>query len=311
MKINKLTVVLILFLCTIAFAQEKKDVLANGNNTILWKISGNGAKTSYILGTYHLLSAEWLYGFPEIMAAIDSSQYILNEAFSSDTAMVQKVPVEKRVKALSILTLQQYATLDSFFVARVNEGIKSNVDAENMTVGEMASAIWITLVGGSKNVDGITQSMDQELFNRFEQSGKKGDRLDRIPTVEFDSSTIREAKQYLSGVMSRIEGSDHPKWTIYGIIEQDSILNTYKTMQIDYKFTYEKNSSDEPVEEFDYVPLASRNKNWLPKIEYFIAQKNCLIAVGLAHLFYKTGLIMLLREKGYKVEPVKISSKMN
>lgn len=49
--------------------------------------------------------------------------------------------------------------------------------------------------------------------------------------------------------------------------------------------------------------LGQRNRNWMPKLQQYLAQKPTLVAVGAAHLFGKDGLVTLLRERGYTVEP--------
>ena len=48
-----------------------------------------------------------------------------------------------------------------------------------------------------------------------------------------------------------------------------------------------------------------RNRNWMEKIEMTLPVQSVLIAVGAAHLLGPEGLIQLLRDRGYTVEPVK------
>ena len=49
-----------------------------------------------------------------------------------------------------------------------------------------------------------------------------------------------------------------------------------------------------------------RNADWLPKIENLIKARSSFVAVGGGHLGGDKGLISLLRERGYKVEAVKL-----
>lgn len=51
--------------------------------------------------------------------------------------------------------------------------------------------------------------------------------------------------------------------------------------------------------------LYQRNANWIPKLSLYLAQKPTLVAVGAAHLFGEKGVIALLRQQGYTVEPYK------
>lgn len=66
-------------------------------------------------------------------------------------------------------------------------------------------------------------------------------------------------------------------------------------MQFDYQFTETCNTE-----------LKSRNENWIPQLEKILPEKNCFIAVGLLHLYGECGLIVQLRKRGYKVEPVEL-----
>ena len=50
--------------------------------------------------------------------------------------------------------------------------------------------------------------------------------------------------------------------------------------------------------------LVQRNQRWLPKLLAVLPKKRALVAVGMAHLVDDSGLIMQLRQHGYRVEAV-------
>jgi len=277
-------------------------------NTILWKVTGKDcSKPSYLLGTLHLADSQWLLNFPEILSVIDSTRFILTEAFSTKPYSVFKLSGAK-LKAIPLLTPQQFKTLDSFFVARVGEGIVNNTEAQEMSVSEMEGAILYTLVANSQSPDGITKLMDKDLFELYKSKGLQGDRLDRVAQTDFDSTSIDKARSYLTRSLKYIDGSDKPGWNVYGGMKMDSIMRVYKAMQVNYKLNEEDSDAGEPVNEVNYVTLKQRNQNWIPKIEENISKQPCLIAVGHQHLWYKTGIISLLRASGYTVTPVSIAS---
>jgi uncharacterized protein YbaP (TraB family) len=277
--------------------------------TILWKITGKGIKKpSYLLGTMHLMELDWLLSFPEVKAAVDSTEYILSEAFSTE---VETFSVSKRpgqLTALSVLTPKEYQTLDSFFVARVGEGIRANPDAEEMGVLEMESAILQTLVLDRPGGNGVTRFMDLDLFKLYKASGKGGDHLDKLKNYDFDSTRVNEAHSVMSRIIARITGSDKPEWNIYSDQDQvEEVMRRYRQMDMPYHFDKSSSTDFKREEEYGVLPLAERNHNWLPKIEKNIKQRSCLIAVGFGHLMYRTGLVVLLRDLGYKLEPVSIA----
>lgn len=47
-----------------------------------------------------------------------------------------------------------------------------------------------------------------------------------------------------------------------------------------------------------------RNAKWLPQIERLFAQERAVTAVGLGHMLGPKGLIQMLKDKGYRVDPV-------
>jgi hypothetical protein len=291
-----------LLIVNFSWGQRNDPVPEPSPATILWKISGSKCpRPSYIVGTFHLTEADWLLQYPAMKEVIDSTEFILNEAYTSKPVSLAKK--EKPLKALPLLDKSQFNYLDSFFVARVGEGIRNNPDAEAMTIAEMNEAVVTTLISGSSGANGITKLMDKDLFDLYMKLGREGDRLDRVATTEFDSSEIDHAKQYLSRTINHIKNSDKPDWNIYqakGI--EDTVLG-YKQMKMKYlldEYPVKVQQSDD----FDFVPIAQRNKNWMPKMMDQLLRKPCLIAVGLGHLYYKTGIIMLLRSQGYTVEPV-------
>jgi len=294
----------VFILVTVCCLGQKKDYNKMADPaTILWKITGPQCpKPSYIIGTMHLADAGWLLKYPEITKVIDSTKFILSEAFTTKPA-VQKVARRHLLKAVPLLDRNQFVMLDSFFVAKVGEGIRNNKDAEDMTVAEMKSIILTTLVADSTKPNGVTRFIDKQLFDLYVTLGREGDNLDIPEKSDFDSSEVDLAKKYIAKTIKYVEHSDKPDWNIYQMKNLDKTIAQYKQMSVEYSLdvsTAETKPSDNP----DFIPMEQRNKNWMPKITARISSQPTLIAVGQAHLRYKTGIIMLLRGQGYTVEPV-------
>jgi uncharacterized protein YbaP (TraB family) len=307
--INVFILVATLFLPLRNVAQTGKSASQSQDpQTILWKITGKGIqKPSYLLGTMHLGELDWLLTFPRIKSAIDSTEYILTEAFSTEVTTVTVQKTASTLRAVSVLNAAEYKTLDSFFVARVGEGITNNPDAEEMNVFEMWAAIYETLVMDMKGPDGITKSMDLDLFNLYKSTGRGGDHLDKLKDMNFDSTQIDDARKVMRSMLAKIPGSEKPGWNIYSQNTNiEETMRVYKQMKVPYQFE-KTDSSDVIIEnEYGHITIEQRNRNWLPKIEKNISQKPCLIAVGFGHLRYKTGLIVLLKDLGYQVEAVSV-----
>lgn len=83
----------------------------------------------------------------------------------------------------------------------------------------------------------------------------------------------------------------------------NKMLTFYKEQNLDslLKMTLE----DDLMKKLEDKALTGRNKDWIPKIEKIVNDKPAFIAVGAAHLPGETGVINLLREQGYTVNPLK------
>ena len=64
--------------------------------------------------------------------------------------------------------------------------------------------------------------------------------------------------------------------------------------------TWTKNKMDEMTQSL----VSDRNRDWMKHILTYIKNKSTFIAVGAAHLPGEEGLIQLLRDAGYTVEPM-------
>jgi hypothetical protein len=82
------------------------------------------------------------------------------------------------------------------------------------------------------------------------------------------------------------------------------LMETYKSGDVEAIMTMMNSSDNKISSKYQEELLVNRNKNWIPKIEQIAKQKPTFFGVGAAHLGGKTGVIALLRAKGYKVEPV-------
>jgi uncharacterized protein len=65
-------------------------------------------------------------------------------------------------------------------------------------------------------------------------------------------------------------------------------------------------TKDDPgIGDFTDILLYDRNANWSSKLQELMPGKSLVVAVGAGHLPGKKGVLNLLREAGYTVEPVK------
>ena len=289
------------------FAQITKSVSdAENPRTILWKISGKDCKQpSYLLGTCHALRAEWLYTFPEVKAVVENCDHLITESLEEKHKEKIKKPDAVMLKAVDVMTPDQYKTLDSFFVARVGEGIKNNPEAEEMHVKAMTRAILQTLMVDDSG-QGIGLIMDSDLYQFYRQKKKTTSALEHQDDFDFDSTNLDKAKLEMAKFVAAVKLGNNPAWNRSDTTKAaGQFINSYKKMKLGYRLT----ESDPDNETGTGGTVQERNNNWMPEILNQISlDRSGLIAVGFGHLQYKTGLIARLRERGYTVEPVALTS---
>jgi uncharacterized protein YbaP (TraB family) len=73
-----------------------------------------------------------------------------------------------------------------------------------------------------------------------------------------------------------------------------------KDVEALYLYMKEKGLNDN----FESTMLIKRNKNWVPKMKKAMKESPSFFAVGAGHLGGKSGVLALLRKKGYQIEPI-------
>jgi uncharacterized protein YbaP (TraB family) len=91
--------------------------------------------------------------------------------------------------------------------------------------------------------------------------------------------------------------------------EMKKMVDFYKNQDLQglYLFMIESFQDDRTMEESNELKnrmLDQRNKQWIPKLENWMKQKTLFVAVGAGHLAGEQGVLQLLKNQGYIVEPV-------
>jgi uncharacterized protein YbaP (TraB family) len=82
------------------------------------------------------------------------------------------------------------------------------------------------------------------------------------------------------------------------------LLELYQKEAIDAMITGMEKSKNKTSAEFKEILLDQRNQNWIAPMVQFMQDKSCFFGVGAAHLGGESGVLQLLRKKGYQVTPV-------
>lgn len=286
-------VLLVSLLAATAFAQNDKE-----NNTLLWKISGNGLdKPSYLFGTIHMLCADDAVLSPKMKEAIKDCDEVYFEVDMDN--LFEMLGVMGKMKMKGDTTLQDLLSEKDY--EKVKEYFERKGSMLPFSMLETYKPILAasTLQEGSLPCDN-TAVMEQVIMEEAKQHDKKIKGL--------------ETMAYQAGVLDSIPYKIQAQQLVSYIDDAGKEGKEDKLLQEMFKAYKEQDlkkleelmvETDAGMAGFTDILLYHRNQNWVRKLKNLLPQKSILIAVGAGHLPGEKGVISLLRKEGYKVEPVK------
>ena len=275
-----------------SFAQSEKE-----NNTLLWKISGNGIeKPSYIFGTVHMICKEDAYLSKNLIAAIENADRVyleldMDNLFEMVGAMM-KMKMNNDTTLADLLTPEEYQLAKKYFEEKVTMLPFSVLETYKPLVAS-------SLLMESSVVCDQQVAMEQLVM---EEAKKNGKRIDGLETMAyqmsiFDSISYKvQAKELFKSISSDDKESDGDK-------EYKELIKAYKDQDLK-KLGEMISKSDQGMMQYEDLLLNNRNRNWVIKLKTLLKDKALVIAVGAGHLPGEKGLIKLLRKEGYTVSPV-------
>ncbi|HMU45465.1 MAG TPA: TraB/GumN family protein [Chitinophagaceae bacterium] len=288
----------LLLVCFVAgyfsFGQDSKSA-----NTLLWRISGKQlTKPSYLYGTMHLTDKRVFQLGDSVYKALEQSEgfaaeldidrlgtQLLNQFFKEKEEKNSKEPLKVK-EVISPETWELYKTqLEKKLKKKADkitvddlEDIDAKLQAELFKKGEMPTFLDAWLFGLARSqgkwVGGVEDFEDQmeHLF--------KDDIEEKIQSALYDDDYYRDGL--------------------------DWFINVYNKQQLDSIDTYMYRDNGKK----DYI-MIKRNLKMARRMDSLAAIRSMLFAVGAAHLPGDSGVIELLRSRGFTVTPVVSSKKIN
>lgn len=278
-----------------SFAQGRNDDF----NSLLWEISSDSSKTSYLFGTMHLMREDDFF-FPDTLKTLVRSSdllvmelngeifepsiidlMILEEGeffdfFSEEQLDSIYVFAEENLSMPKDLFRTSFAKMKPFIVSQVFAMFQMN-ENDTVTADTRSHEMEFNEISLDNNIEVVGLETAKEQITLF-------DDLPKAVQTEM--------------LMEQVRGTR----TITGFNE---ISELYLKQNIDslYHFIHD---GDSYLADFENTFLTARNKNWIPKIEAQMKEKRVFIAVGAGHLGGPEGLVRLLMKEGYRVKPVKL-----
>ncbi len=270
----------------------------NENNTLLWKISGNGLeKPSYLFGTVHMICKDDAYLSNNLVNAIQKADRVyleidMDNLFEMIGAM-SKMKMKNDTTLADLMTPEEYQRIKKYFEANVSMLPFSVLETYKPLVAS-------SLIMESNMVCDEQVAMEQLIMAEAKKNGKKIEGLETAAYQMgiFDSIPYKmQAQALIKGISTEDDQSDSEN-------EFKELMKAYKEQDLNKLGDMITKSDDGMMKQYEDVLLGNRNRNWVAKLKTLLKEKSLVIAVGAGHLPGEKGVINLLRKEGYKVTPV-------
>jgi uncharacterized protein YbaP (TraB family) len=279
-----------------SFAQNTSS--GSDANTLLWRVSGkNLSKPTYIFGTMHMICASDIELSDSLKKAIRNSDNVyleldmdnmwemfgamMNMNMKGDTTLSDLLSPEDYKKVKDFFqehsTMVPFAFMEKFKPMLVGSLIMEQAaPCDNMVVMEKL----VMDEANKSNVD------------------VKGLETFKYQLGIFDKIPYKLQAQQL---VKMVDDADSGKGDEVNDIK--ILTDAYRNQELTK--LDELTKEDPTIGGFADILLYDRNANWVKKLQGLMPGNSLVIAVGAGHLPGKKGVLNLLREAGYKVEPVK------
>ncbi|WP_205501434.1 TraB/GumN family protein [Rufibacter psychrotolerans] len=256
---------------------------------MLWKVSGKGIKTSYLYGTFHLVPKDQFVLPSKVKQKLVKSETAVFEVDLDSPKLSNLLSKHMRMSQPieTLMTKQDYNLLSQFVKDSLERSLQHFRYVKPGYLGQML--LYPKLLGYDP------ESYDLALLNLAKKWYKS---IYVLETPEeqvalFDKTTLELQTSQLLNSVKQFDQQRKTMQKMLALYQQEDLDGLYALI-----------TSQDEAAETQALLLDERNKKWLTPLVDMMQKSPAFIAVGAAHLPGEGGLIQLLREQGYKVEPV-------
>jgi len=265
-------------------------------NTILWQVSKPGSQhKSYLFGTFHEVNPDFFESLPNALKKLHTAKKVYLERLSpiGDTTGHHRLHTWNQAKWNKILDSDQQKIFQEF-VTKADDSIY-------YLVAPLVLLRSLTGMYYQNFCDTVGRVSVEQMDQRIEQLAKKnGQNTLALDTDQIDIFLKSTAHDYV------LLDSGYAKTCIKfmnAMLNEDNsgckAIVDYKAFHLDYQFDTSLSEVKLPS-----PLLLDRNDKWITELNKTFMNQDCFVAVGIGHLYYKEGMIVQLRNLGYKVEPI-------
>ena len=283
---------LCLFGIIIVFIHFLPAQQANNTHQLLWEISGNGlAESSYLYGTMHVKDKRAFNFSDSVLAKLYHCKIFAMEVHpdSALASVFRRMEKGKAPLLKDVMEEEEFEQLNEQFREQTGR------DLENVKTNRLFQLKQL-LSREEPASDERPVILDAYLFHLAQSWGKKLAGLENPEDLSglFDETSIDEIKELVENELLR----DFRKGAI------DELIDIYSKGDLESVESFSAMQSARNPEFMNQL-LTIRNKQMVDRMEPLMREGQTFTAVGVAHLPGKGGIIDLLEQKGFQVQPVK------
>ena len=273
---------------------------------LLWKVSGNGlGRPTYIMGTYHFAPASMIEKIPGMEQAFEgcdvvvgeiNKEEMMNQDAQMKMGMAMMAPPDSTLDKL--FSPADYAIVESVFNKYFsNMGVK--LSQMNM-LKPGAISVQMQAMQAVKHFPNFNENelIDMAVQTRANEMGRPSIGLETINEqidLLFNGSLTKQAEGLLEAC----------KKDELFTVQSSALVEAYMAQdlaKIESIMTDPELGGDD-AEAMDAL-IYDRNRSWVQKLVKMMPERAALVCVGAGHLPGNQGLLQLLRDRGYTVEPM-------
>lgn len=305
---NLLFAALFLFAFASSFSQNAK-IKADKYPSLLWEIKGKNGKSSYLFGTMHVSSKMVFHLSDSFYNAIQNAQVVALETnpgnWQEDFSRYDLEGESFRRNmsryyggyGLARSTApDDYLTINSLRLSPFEKKLEASLYSSPSIIN---SFLYRSSSEAASDFEEDTY-LDLHIF----QTGRKlGKRICGVEDFDGSMRLVKEAYVDAAKEKKKSRSYDYDDDFSYAHMEE-----AYRTGNLDLLDTINKTNSQSAA--FDEKFLYKRNEIQARSIDSILRSGAVLfVGVGAAHLPGERGVIELLRQKGYKLRPIKMTER--
>lgn len=274
---------------------------------LLWKVTGNGlGRPSYILGTHHMAPStmiDQIKGMNEAIAGCDivvgevEKDSLMSPEVQARMAQAMVAPLDSTLD--KVLTPADYGIVEKVFnkyFGTLGMKLKQVNNLKPSAISTQMQAMQAIKYFPNFDANSLIDVIVQTRANEAGRPSVGLESVDEQINLLFNGSIANQAK----GLVEACKQDE------FFQVQSAALADAYLAQDLDKLLAVMTDATmgGDSEEEME-VLIYSRNRSWAEKLKVIMPERACLVCVGAGHLPGEQGLLQLLRNAGYTVEPMK------